>query len=51
MGPRRRRRWGDHDTRSWWTTDHGGMPGWAIVGSILILLGIGAMVAWHYLGS
>ncbi len=41
----RRRRSTDYTERSWWTQDHGGLPGWAIVAACAVIVSLGAVVA------
>jgi hypothetical protein len=45
MSGRRRRRTTDYGEQSWWTQDHGGLPGWAIILSGALVAGLGVFIA------
>ncbi|WP_424446932.1 hypothetical protein [Microbacterium arborescens] len=35
----------DYGEQSWWTQDHGGLPGWAIIVVLIVIVILGAFVA------
>ncbi len=40
----RRRRSSDYGEQSWWTQDHGGLPGWAIVIASAAIVALGVVI-------
>ena len=40
----RRRRNNDYVEPSWWTQDHGGLPGWALVIAVALIVALGVFV-------
>ncbi|SDQ95658.1 hypothetical protein [Microbacterium sp. cf332] len=41
----KRSRRSDYGERSWWTQDHGGLPGWAIIGATIVILALAVFIA------
>ncbi|QLD12244.1 hypothetical protein [Microbacterium oleivorans] len=41
----KRTRRSDYGEQSWWTQDHGGLPGWAMLGVVLVILALGIFIA------
>ncbi|MEH3088416.1 MAG: hypothetical protein PGN24_02065 [Microbacterium arborescens] len=39
-----RKRRTDYGEQSWWTQDHGGLPGWAIIAVALLIAGLGVFI-------
>ncbi|GAD35019.1 hypothetical protein MTS1_02391 [Microbacterium sp. TS-1] len=40
----KRSRRSDYGSQSWWTRDYGGLPGWAIVVVVVVIVALGVFV-------
>lgn len=46
MSSRKRRHHRDYGFTPWWMRDYGGLPGWALIPTGLVLVGMGIVVAY-----